>query len=86
VAGSERDALRAQALAWLKADLAMWQERSADESELVVKALTIWQTDADLSSIRDAAALSSLSSDEADACRALWRDVALALEQAKKAQ
>jgi serine/threonine-protein kinase len=73
--GPERASLRQQALAWLRADLAL---RSAMQGggKLAGGNLAIWQTDAALSSVRDQAALEKLSDAEREGWLRLWADVA----------
>jgi tetratricopeptide (TPR) repeat protein len=72
--GPERAGLRQQALAWLRADLAL---RSALQrgGKSVAWALAIWQRDAAFSSVRDQASLEKLSSAERERWQRLWADV-----------
>jgi serine/threonine-protein kinase len=83
----EKTRLRQQALAWLRADLALWtrQQESGNPADraAVQQALRHWQQDADLAGIRDATALAKLPADEQKAFTQLWADVA---ELRKKAE
>jgi tetratricopeptide (TPR) repeat protein len=75
----ERLMLRRQALAWLRADLALWaklaERAEAPAKQQVRQAMQHWQQDADLASIRDKAALDQLPDDERRPWRQLWDDV-----------
>jgi tetratricopeptide (TPR) repeat protein len=71
----ERADLRRQALAWLRADLAL-RDRLFQGGKSVDWALTIWQTDAVLGGVRDPAALAKLPADERADWQRLWADVA----------
>jgi tetratricopeptide (TPR) repeat protein len=75
---SERASLRRQALAWLRADLAM---RTALQKggKSVGRALKTWQSDAALSGVRDRAELAKLPADERASWQCLWADVAALL-------
>jgi serine/threonine-protein kinase len=73
--GPERVGLRRQALAWLRADLAL-RTRLLRDGKSVAGALTFWQTDTDLSSVRDSAALAKLPAEERESWQRLWADVA----------
>jgi serine/threonine-protein kinase len=73
--GSERARLRRQALAWLRADLAL-RTRQQRGGQSLGGALTIWQTEAALSGVRDRAALATLPADERESWQRLWADVA----------
>jgi tetratricopeptide (TPR) repeat protein len=73
--------LRAQALGWLKAELATWtkfvESGPPQAKALIVQTLKHWvETDTDLASIRDAEALEKLPEEERQAWTALWADVA----------
>ncbi len=72
----ERADLRRQALAWLHADLALRTRLQQQGGKSVDWALTIWQTDRALSSVRDPAALATLPADERASWQRLWADVA----------
>jgi tetratricopeptide (TPR) repeat protein len=75
----ERADWRRQALAWLRADLEAWRERSEGGSAVlrgtIKKTLRRWQHDEALSGLRDVSALAQLPSDERDSCRRLWADI-----------
>jgi serine/threonine-protein kinase len=73
--GPERADLRRQALAWLRADLELWTKLFQD-GKSVDWALSYWQRDIDLRSVRDAVALTKLSADERASWQRLWADVA----------
>jgi serine/threonine-protein kinase len=70
----ERAGLRGQALAWLRADLAL-RTRQLRSGESVGTALVIWQTDTALSGVRDRAAVATLPADERESWQRLWEDV-----------
>ena len=76
---SARAKLRAQAMEWLKAELAAWSRvldaGSPKEKEMVAQTLAHWKVDADLAGIRDPEALSKLPEAEQKSWRALWADV-----------
>lgn len=80
----ERIAWRKQALRWLEADLKTWTSLYATgsplERDVAKKMLTHWQTEPDLTSIREPSALSKLPTDQAVECRELWEMVKVALE------
>jgi serine/threonine-protein kinase len=75
----ERARWRRQALAWLRADLALWAKHldhaTPQTCALVQGTLRHWQTDADLAGLRDPGAQAQLSEDEREACRKLWAEV-----------
>jgi tetratricopeptide (TPR) repeat protein len=77
--GGERSRLRAQALAWLRADLAgcaVLADKTTPEARLeVVRTLTHWRKDPDLAGLRDETALAVLPEPERTAWRTLWADV-----------
>jgi tetratricopeptide (TPR) repeat protein len=75
VGGTERVGLRRQALAWLRADLAL-RTRLLRDGKSVDGALRFWQTDADLGGVRDPAALAKLPAEERADWQRLWVDVA----------
>src|SRR5205823_1382399 len=64
----ERSRLRAQALAWLRADLAactrLTDQGDRDARQTVQRRLAPWLGDADLASVREPQALQKLSPDE----------------------
>jgi Tfp pilus assembly protein PilF len=75
----ERTALREQALAWLRADLAAWASRLKYDPELapagVRQTMQHWQKDTDLAGVRDADALAKLPEAERQQWQKLWDDV-----------
>jgi tetratricopeptide (TPR) repeat protein len=67
---------RRQALAWLRADLALWQKRPQGEDRTALRqALWRWQRDPTLAGVRDPAALAVLPEAERDEWRRLWAEV-----------
>jgi hypothetical protein len=74
-----RAALRRQALAWLKNDLADWVKTQKDaprnQREKALATLRHWKQDSDLAGLRDLAELAKLPSAERDACCELWAQV-----------
>jgi tetratricopeptide (TPR) repeat protein len=78
--------LRAQALDWLTAELAVWDKLltsgTLKDRQLIAQTLRQWQTGSDLASIRDAAALTKLRDMEQKAFAPLWADVAALLKKA----
>jgi hypothetical protein len=80
--------LRRQALAWLRADLAVYAklaERSEAAAKTFVKQqLRHWQRDTDLASVRDKSGLDQLPEDERRAWRELWGDVAALLKRVEE--
>jgi WD40 repeat protein/tetratricopeptide (TPR) repeat protein len=76
---AERARWRSQALAWLRADLALWRRKLADtpagQREGAASILERWQQSPALSGVRDAAALRDLPAGEQEAWRKLWEDV-----------
>jgi tetratricopeptide (TPR) repeat protein len=84
--GPERARLRRQAVAWLRADLALWTRvlasGQAQARVAVQQQLQHWQRDTDLAGIRDAAWLVNLPADELRACRRLWAEVDALLKRA----
>jgi tetratricopeptide (TPR) repeat protein/serine/threonine protein kinase len=81
----ERSRLRQQALAWLRADLALWRPRLADaaagERLKIRTTLQHWLRDDDLAGIRDPAALHKLATEEQETARQLWAEVAELLKK-----
>jgi Flp pilus assembly protein TadD len=77
--------LRRQALAWLRADLALYAKLAEREDpkaqDVVRERLTHWQQDSDLASVRDQAALGKLPDDEREPWRQLWDGVAALLKK-----
>ena len=74
---AERARLRRQALDWLKADLAACGRRAdlAADRPTAHELLRRWQNDPDLSSVRDAEALTKLPDAERAAWQTAWADV-----------
>jgi hypothetical protein len=84
LAERERSRLREQGLAWLRADLALWEdqvEKGAEQPAAVQAALRHWQQDADLAGVREAAALEKLPEDQRKQWNKLWADVAALLKE-----
>jgi serine/threonine-protein kinase len=83
---AERARLRAQALTWLRADLAWWTraaERGNPNDRAALKAaLSHWREDAELAGVRDADALDQLPEAERAEWRKLWADVDALLQKA----
>ncbi len=71
--------LRAQAVEWLKADLAAWAkvvESGSDQDRLgLIRALLQWKTEPDFAGIRDPEARKKLPEEEQKAWRTLWASV-----------
>jgi serine/threonine-protein kinase len=70
--------LRRQALAWLRADLALHTKRAQGDAKAqaaVGKEVQWWQNDPALISVRDGGALDRLPDDERQQWRQLWEDV-----------
>jgi serine/threonine-protein kinase len=79
-------ALRRQALGWLRADLAAWTRpvaggKPADRAA-VRKVMRHWQWDADLAGLRDKEGLGQLPESERQQWQKLWDDVAALLVRA----
>ncbi len=81
-----RAKLRKQALAWLKAELAVWakllESAPPDAKAFIVQTLKHWQGDTDLAAVRDDKAIEALPEADRAAWRALWADVSALLEKA----
>jgi len=86
----EQSRLRQQALAWLRADLDQWTKRleggKPADRQVVRAKLEHWQRDTDLAGVRDADALKKLSSEQQEAWRKLWADVAELIKKAGNAK
>jgi serine/threonine-protein kinase len=82
----QRRRWRQQALAWLRADLGLWDKLlktgTPQNRARVQQELSHWQRDPDLAGIRDAAWLVNLPADELRACRRLWAEVDALLQRA----
>jgi tetratricopeptide (TPR) repeat protein len=76
--------LRAQAIGWLWAELAIWAERlesaTPAQRQAIAQTLAHWQRDPDLASVRGAA-IDGLPESEREAWRALWLEVERLREQ-----
>jgi tetratricopeptide (TPR) repeat protein len=80
---AERGRLRAQALAWLRADLARWGERDDAKAGSDVRgALRGWRDDPQLAGVRDPDALEKLPEAERVAWLSLWADADALLRKA----
>jgi serine/threonine-protein kinase len=79
--------LRAQALAWLKAERAAWSDILASDGPklraAVAPILRHWKQDPDLAGVRDPDVLAKLPVEEREAWRALWAEVDTVLNQAQ---
>src|SRR5262249_46265921 len=76
---AERQALRKQALGWLKAELRARADTLTKDPKVaaaLAQTLQHWQSDADLAGVRDPAALAKLPTDEQQAWQQFWADVA----------
>jgi tetratricopeptide (TPR) repeat protein len=86
----ERDRLRQQALAWLRADLTLWtkllQSGPPAARAAVRQQMQHWQQDTDLAGLRDADALAQRPAEERAACAKLWADVAALLQRTEAPQ
>jgi Flp pilus assembly protein TadD len=83
-----RTALRQKALAWLRADLALWQKQAAapnaaGRSEAAAK-LSAWLQESDLAGVREADPLAKLPDVERAEWEKLWADVKATLAAARK--
>jgi serine/threonine-protein kinase len=83
---AERARLRAQARAWLRADLAWWAKAAVFGNSKALEAvrgtLHDWQEDAALASVRDADDLAKLPEAEQAEWNKLWADVDAVLQKA----
>jgi hypothetical protein len=83
----ERLRWRRQALAWLRADLALWTKVLArDDAQARAAAyqqLSQWQSDADLAGLRDVSRLVQLPKAERETYLDLWADVDALLARVK---
>jgi serine/threonine-protein kinase len=72
---------RAEAIAWLKADLEQWTRMAAEPSrrDLARRSLERWRSDPDLAGLREPASLEQLSAAERAACQEIWAGVAAVL-------
>jgi len=79
--------LRQQALTWLQQELDFWKAKSKGDplvTQELVNKLSPWQTDPDLTSVRDDKALAQLPVAERKDWQTLWTDVAQLLQKVKK--
>jgi tetratricopeptide (TPR) repeat protein len=70
--------LRAQALDWLKAELAAWVkhlDKNPNARPLIVQTMLHWKADSDLVGVREPRALEALPEPERGAWRAFWAEV-----------
>jgi tetratricopeptide (TPR) repeat protein len=81
---AERPAYRKQALDHLNAALSATRKLAVTDRPFVYKKMREWLDDADLATIRDAAALAKLPADEQKAFTQLWADVAALLKKAEE--
>jgi tetratricopeptide (TPR) repeat protein len=83
-----RGALRQQALAWMREDLATHQKMAEQSGpaarQIICKTLRHWQQDADLASVRDNAALDRLPDSEQNEWGQLWDAVAVLLKKVEE--
>jgi tetratricopeptide (TPR) repeat protein len=86
----ERARLRAQALGWLRDDLAAWDRHldggKPQDRTLVEARMRHWQKDADLAGVRDTDALAKLPEAEGAEWRELWQDVEVLLKRAAESK
>jgi tetratricopeptide (TPR) repeat protein len=84
----DRAALRAKALGWLHADLALRKKQaasaSAAERKKAIDALSWWLRDTDLSGVRPGVQRIGMPAEERAAWDALWADVKATLAEAQK--
>jgi serine/threonine-protein kinase len=84
--GDARGRLRAQALAWLREELAAWTRRidegSAEDRDSCRQTLRSWTKDDDLDSVRHPVALVDLPGAEQEDWRRFWADVDAAVAKA----
>jgi hypothetical protein len=82
--------LRAKALAWLKADLALWKEKAGSKQvqdrQLAAEQLAQWLADEDLRETRPQAKREGWTKQESRAWDQLWSAVRQTLEEARKRQ
>jgi tetratricopeptide (TPR) repeat protein len=85
---AERTRWRIRAREWLQADLAMWAAKldshTPVERHLARRMLTQWQTDPDLTGLREPSALDELPADERKNCLAIWHELRAALRRTTK--
>jgi hypothetical protein len=75
----ERSRLRRQALAWLRADLALWEKQTdvhnAGDRAKAHRSLWVWENHPGLASVRDKDGLARLPEPERKDWEKLWADV-----------
>jgi tetratricopeptide (TPR) repeat protein len=83
---AERARWRQRAVAWLRAELAVYGKRleggTSGDRQWVCQRLRHWQRDPDLAGLRDPAAVATLPVAEQQQCRQLWADVQARLARA----
>jgi hypothetical protein len=83
-----RTALRQQALAWLRADLALWQKQAAAAKAAgrtaAAAKLSVWLQESHLAGVREPGALAKLPEVERAEWAKLWADVRATLAAARK--
>ena len=82
----ERASWRNRALEWLRADLDQRAKQldggKPEDRKALAQKLRFWQKDANLTSLREAAALAKLPAQEQEAYRKFWIDVQSVLDKA----
>lgn len=78
---SRRRSLRDSALAWLRADLDVWN--AVQDQESAVRAVQDWPRERDLAGVREDAKPSMLEEDEREAWKSLWADVSVLLSRSR---
>jgi Tfp pilus assembly protein PilF len=85
----ERARLRAQALGWLRADLALWAKRAdrgkPEVQPVLRRKLLDWQKDPDLAGLRDQGAVDKLPAAERAAWGTFWAEVDALLRRLREA-
>ena len=86
---AQREYWRRQARDWLRADLAAWRGRLADDGAPdraeVQQQLTRWRNEPNLAGLRDRAELARLPADERQECLSLWNEADGLLEPSRRA-
>jgi tetratricopeptide (TPR) repeat protein len=84
---TDKARLRQQALAWLRADLALLTQQlqsGPPAAGTAVQQLKHWQEDGDLAGLRDAAALAKLPAEERTAWTQFWAEVAALVKKTEE--
>jgi tetratricopeptide (TPR) repeat protein len=81
-----RAKLRAQALEWLRADLASRARQFETDAPAARTAMAYWKGDPELAGVRDPVALARLPEPERTAWQAFWADADRLLDKAKEAK